>query len=191
MERTSSLSERKEWKSQFLIILNWRGRTETSLEFLLLTRLIKTCCEKYKLHVSYHKRKKDIGFRTLLWNYTNATINTKRNTILSKQRNPFEFYETNPSCRVQGKTVVTARGQAYLEPGREMASRAATPIPTDFFSQTDQQVWKDGALSSQNHFKTYNTIYHDCTWDFHHRYFWPLYCVQLSQSLCIGSTTPR
>ena len=50
-----------------------------------------------------------------------------------KQRNPFKFYETNPSCRVQGKTVVTARGQAYLEPGREMASRATTPIPTDFF----------------------------------------------------------
>ena len=120
-----------------------------------------------------------------VWNYTNAIINTKRNTILSKQRNPFEFYETNPSCRVQGKTVVTARGHAYLEPGREMASRAATPIPTDFFSQTDQQVSKDGALSSPNHFRTYNTISHDCTWGYHQRYFmtsWPLYCVQLSQA---------
>ena len=125
---------------------------------------------------------KNCGLPPEVWNYTNATINTKRNTILSKQRNPFEFYETNPSCRVQGKTVVTARGQAYLEPGREMASRATTPIPTDFFQETDQQVSKDGALSSQNHFKTYNTIYHDCTWDFHHRYFWPLYCVQLSQT---------
>ena len=80
-----------------------------------------------------------------------------------KTKKSIEFYETNPSCRVQGKTVVTARGQAYLEPGREMASRATTPIPTDFFSQTDQQVSKDGALSSQNHFKTYNTISHDCT----------------------------
>lgn len=36
--------------------MNWRGRTETSLKFLLLTRLIKTCCEKYKLHVSNPKK---------------------------------------------------------------------------------------------------------------------------------------
>ena len=54
-----------------------------------------------------------------------------------------------------------------------------------FFQQTDQKVSKDGALSSPNHFRTYNTISHDCTWGYHQRYFmtsWPLYCVQLSQA---------
>ena len=100
---------------------------------------------------------------------------------MSKQRNPFEFYETNPSCRVQGKTVVTARGQAYLEPGREMASRATTPIQTDFFQQTDQQVTKDRALSSQIHLKTYNTISHGHK-NIINAPLSPLYSVQLSQA---------
>ena len=50
-----------------------------------------------------------------------------------------------------------------------------------FFQQTDQKVSKDGALSSQIHLKTYNTISHGHK-NIINAPLSPLYCVQLSQA---------